>query len=357
MEKVQSRAVTPPPQPREHQGRLSALSSREQRLSQALSELHPLHTYTDYPALLSRVHETLTEHQPLLLPTEPIGNQTLSAVLYAGQNSIRREDLQQIIQESVHENIPVMRLSAVDEAHDPDVFIAAQSKIISAETQIMQARRDGSGEMQSLRKALTSDSLLIISNDELNLVPRVKEDEKTGEPWIDVKGLGKPENPEQVRGNFERLSKDAEENGWRDITYIIRNITYIRNPSPTYPNRDAYSLRHAVVHLNIDVIKYLATDEGFQKYRDVVKKYAGNNREVHEIAGGFELKALEEMGAIERISRDASYQPEHLSPEEKKALFAYAYSLALGKSDKEFIHEYTAQFNKHPDVPSSSLPN
>ncbi|HXS14634.1 MAG TPA: hypothetical protein VN711_00725 [Candidatus Saccharimonadales bacterium] len=341
----------PPQQPREQQGRLTALPSRARdffsrrhhpSFEQTLQAITPRPVFDDAVVLnvtreeFSRVHTSL--------PQEPTFPQTLRIIAPGMENGVKNRRLREIIPKGV----AIERFPQAEEEHNLDTVADGLSKARSA-AMLADARED-------LRRPVRKGELVSIGVDVL-----------TDAFVHDAKGaryerLGKPESIAEVRELFLNAHNVVQADHLSGYPYMTEVATVIHNPF--YPNRDAWTVRRALVILSPQLLEYLATPEGFAEYQERARiilnclhQPTDHDKTILNTAGGFVIEAFREMmegKGIQTVITD----PNELTPANMlhkpfdEDAYRQAESIAQGHADEALIHDYCQRFQR-----ASSLVN
>lgn len=264
--------------------------------------------------------------QEIHLPKDP---QETIIVGIASNNNIKIERMKELV--SAH-NLDIHRVPEAEEWHTKNVILDATSKAVDAARIIRESEDD-------VRREVRNRAHVTMATDQLNAIPVVVDDPFTHEQRIHFKRLGKPSNPENldalesIRQTFKDLSTLSHIYNWQTVPYLIELATVIHNPAD--PDNNAVSVQKSVVFLSPEGIDHLATDR-FDEYVSEV----GKTFDIKNIAGGLEVKVLEQMGIVHHITGTAEEAISLPFPAQREEAKEHAHELALGHADEKLVREY-----------------
>ncbi len=296
---------------------------------------------TNYDALLRITREELESVQFTIPEKKAITQEATSPITVgiASGNSIKNEEMERLL---APHKVNIHRIPEAEEEHTLNAIRDARSKALDA-ARIIQESEDNA------RRNIRTKEHVTISNDVLNAVPIVTTNSATGLREVTYQRLGKPgtltnhdgtpytpaEQVESVRQTFKNMFDLAMEHGWDAVPYIAEIATVIHNPKD--PQNDAVSTQKTAIFLSPVALSYLASPIGFADY---IQRVSDNGFNIKKIAGGLELKVMEEMGLSPYITGTPSDISSPTFAKEREEAANHAYRIALGHADERLIAAY-----------------
>lgn len=342
MKEDQSRAITPPPHPRERHSRISATFSREQNPQLPTKEIAPITNETFRTTFAQELNTAAYK-----MPEGTFYDQRHPhPVVFIGTGNAVKEPVLQALLSDLHGgNFTVLRVPGEETPRAIDSFTDARTKAMDS---YRKAQADPEyANNPDIQEALRHKSIVFAANDVVNKEPAVIDG------TLVFKAVGKPdgqtveEKRAVVQNRFKKWAELIDTHGLTEFPYIIESTMYLHNPV-TPEERDGYVTKKAGVWLTPETVKHLATDEGFAQYRKDVEE---KGFDITKIAGGIDILTLNEMqtegkNSVQGIFPDINTMQSPTAPLSPEAAKQYAQTLAVGNASVafEFIHDYCAKF-------------
>lgn len=355
MEKDQSRVITPPPHP-ELQSRISALALRNQKRESSPREILPITKDAFRTGLTQELHTANYR-----MPEGEFDDQTDSrpAIFIGTGNAVKETILQAILSDVHGGTFQIFRVPGEENPRAIDSWKDAQTKAKDSYTKAQ--NQPEYVDDPAIQEALSHKSIVFAANDVLNKEPTVIDGQ------VVFNAVGKPDGETQeekvnvVKNRFKNWAEIVDTYALTEFPYVIESTMYLHNPIKS-EERDGYITKKAGVWLTPEIVKYLATEEGFHEYEQAVE---AKGYDITQIAGGVDLLTIRDMKAGERdsvqgIFPDIKTMQTPNAPLSPEGMMNFAEALALGHASVafEFIHDYCAKFpriNPHLDESERSL--